>query len=253
MKAKKEKKVVETTPYYEKMHRIGFWMTVGALIIFFGIPVVVCLVYDIMPSIGDVLVASGALILVFVPIGVAEMFPEVPVMGSSYYIATITGNIMNLKLPAAINALKVADVKQGTEKADAIVGVAVAVSSLVTIIFLAIGVLLLVPLKPLLQSPVVTTAASYCLPALFGCMILGMLSRDVGGGVRITGRLKAAILPFIFFLALYLVLGSTYESIQGILMLICIPILWVITKRMYKKGKIIVELPEEQEELCQEE
>lgn len=208
---------------------------------------VLCLAFDIMPSVGDILKASGALILVFVPIGIAECFPEVPVMGSSYYLATITGNTMNLKLPAALYALQMTKTKQGTERADAVVGIAVAVSTLVTTLFLIIGVLLLQPLKPFLQSEVVSVAASNCLPALFGCMILGFLSKDVVGGVVIHGRLKAAILPAIICIALYLLMGEGYESGEGIIMLLVIPILYFITKFMYKKNMIKVELPEDRE------
>lgn len=64
---------------------------------------------------------------------------------------------MNLKLPAVLNALKIADVKQGTQEADAVSGVAVAVSSLTTMIIIAIGALLLTPLKPILELPQVVT------------------------------------------------------------------------------------------------
>ncbi len=67
--------------------------------------------------------------------------------------------------------------KQGTQEADAVSGVAVAVSSLTTMIIIAIGALLLTPLKPILELPQVVTATQYVLPALFGCLMLSIFSK----------------------------------------------------------------------------
>lgn len=245
VKEKKTKNVNENmnNPYYSKMHRLGLITTIVSLILFVSVPVIICIVYDIMPSVKNVVVAAGSLAAIFIPLSIAEIFAEVPVMGSSYYLACVTGNILNLKLPAAMNALKVADARQGTEKGDAVIGLAIAASSLVTIVMLALGVFLLVPIKPFLESEAVTTAVTYVLPALFGCMVLTMFSKDVGGGVTIHGRLKAAVLPTaVCAILFFFVIPDLYESIEGIIMVACIPIVWFITKRMYKKGKIRVDL-----------
>ena len=168
-------------------------------------------------------------------------------MGSSYYISLVTGNVLNLKLPAALNALKVADLKQGTEKGDAVIGVAVAVSSLVTLAMLAIGMLLLTPLQPLLSSPVVSTAAGYVLPALFGCLFLGSLSDDVGGGVLVHKRLLALAIPFVVCVAIYILIPDLYETFEGFVIILCIPAIYFFTKKLYKKGVITVELPEDKD------
>lgn len=232
--------------YYDRMHRLGKFVTVGSILVFCGVPLVVCLYYGIMPKIGDLLLAAGGLCAIFIPTGIAEAFGEIPVMGSSYYVANVTGNILNLKLPAALNALKVANVKSGTEAADAITGLAVAVSSLVTLVMLLLGMLLMTPLEPFLSSPAVSTAAGYVLPALFGCLVLSFLSNDVGGGIIVKKRLLAAIFPFALCIILYLIIPDYYDLGQGFVMVICIPIVYFITKLMYKKGIITVEMPEEE-------
>lgn len=242
---KKNKSSVVSNPYYDKMHRIGSIILSLAIILFFAIPIILCMVYDIMPKLSDLLVAAGGLCAIFVPIGIAETFGEVPVMGSSYNVSLITGNVLNLKLPAALNAFKVADVKQGTEIGDAIAGIAVAVSSLVTLVMLAVGAVLLTPLQPLLTAPAVATAATYVLPALFGCLVLGSLSNDVGGGVIVHNRLKACIIPFIICVVLYLIMPDLYELLEGFIMILAIVMVYFFTKRMYKKGIITVDLPEE--------
>lgn len=198
-----------------------------------------------MPKLKDLLIAAGGLCAIFVPLGIAESFAEVPVMGSSYYISLVTGNVLNLKLPAAMNALKIADVRQGTPIADAVAGISVAVSALTTTVMLGIGVVLLTPLRPVLESPVVSTAATYVLPALFGCLFLGMISDDVGGGVIIHKRLLAAVIPFALCIVLYIIMPDLYEALEGIIMILCIPMVYFISKKMYKKGIITVDMPEE--------
>ena len=125
-KEKKTKPYVE--PYFEEMHRKGITLTIISLILFVGVPTITCIVYDIMPNFGTVIATGIGLIAIFVPTGIAEMFGEVPIMGSSYYLACLTGNILNLKLPSAINAIKVSGFKQGTKEADVVVGIAIAVS-----------------------------------------------------------------------------------------------------------------------------
>lgn len=247
------KKNQNSSPYYDRMHLIGTVVMGIAILLFFGVPTVICLAYDVMPRFQDLLIAAGGLCAIFVPVGIAESFAEIPVMGSSYYISLVTGNVLNLKLPAAVNALKVADLKQGTEEADAVTGLAVSVSSLVTLALLALGVVLLVPLQPLLSLPAVSTAAGYVLPALFGCLFLGFLSDDVGGGVIVHGRLKALVLPFILCIALYLLSADLYSIGEGFIMMLCIPLIYFISKRMYKKGAITVQLPEEQAAAAAEE
>lgn len=251
MKNKEKKPAAKSSPYYDKMHKMGAWILAFSIVMFFAVPTIICVYYDIIPTFKDLLVAAGGLCAVFVPLGIAESFAEIPVMGSSYYISLLTGNVLNLKLPASINALRVANIKQGTEQADAVAGVAVAVSSLVSLLMLLLGTLLLAPLTPLLSSPAVVTASNYVLPALFGCMCLSFVSDDVGGGVLVHHRLRACIVPFIACVVLYLLLGDLYSSLEGIVMVICIPIVYAITKSMYKKGKITVELPDEEEPVAE--
>ena len=65
------------------------------------------------------------------------------------YLAFVTGNITNLKLPCALNAKENAHVKNGTEEDEVISTIAVASSAIVTTVILAVGV---VAMSPLLSS-----------------------------------------------------------------------------------------------------
>ena len=240
-------KVVDEKTYYDQMHRIGFCVLGIAIIIFFAIPTIISVYFNVIPKFSDLLIAAGGLCAIFVPLGIAESFVEVPVMGSSYYISLVTGNVLNLKLPAAMNALKIANLRQGTPAADAVAGISVAVSALVTTLMLVVGVLLLTPLQPFLSSPVVSTAATYVLPALFGCLFLGMMSDDVGGGVLVHKRLLALAIPFVVCVAIYILIPDLYETFEGFVIILCIPAIYFFTKKLYKKGVITVELPEDKD------
>ena len=110
------------------------------------------------------------------PMSVAEIGSYTPILGSSSYLTFASGNLMNLKMPCIINAQKIAKVEQSTVEGDAIALIATAVSSSVTIVILALGMLLLSFIQPILENETFETASNYLLPALFGCMSLGNLT-----------------------------------------------------------------------------
>lgn len=165
--------------YKDKIHRIGRIGIVIGLLFMFGMPAVIGLVYDQMPTIGDIMRIGGGLFAVFAPIAIVEFLSYTPILGSAGYIAFLTGNVLNLKLPCAISAMEQADAQQGTEEGDTISAMSVAASSMMTTVIIALGVILLVPLQPILTLPAVKTATNYMLPAMFGALFLGMF---VGGG-----------------------------------------------------------------------
>ena len=237
---------VDSKKYFDSMHRFGKIMTVITLLVFIGVPLIVCLAYDIMPSVGEIIGASATLMLVLVPSSIGELISEVPVLGSSYYLSAITGNVINMKLPAAINAQDIAEVKKGTSAADAVSGIAVAVASLVTMIIIALGVLMLAPLEPFLKSEAMTVASNYAIPALFGYLALGFLKKDAGDGMKVHGTLKSLVIPFVLAALLYLVIiPDAYSSYTGFIIIGFIALLYALTKFMYKKGMIRVEAPED--------
>jgi hypothetical protein len=222
-----------------------------ALIIMIGIPTITGIYFDAMPSILQILTASVGLLAIFVPVTISEAFAYTPIFGSSFYLSSITGNISNLKLPVANTVLRVLDVQTGTEDADIVTSIAVAVSSLVTLGIIILGVILILPLRPVLELPAIKLASSYILPALFGCMSVGMLVPGLGNGITSRGRLKGMILPAALILLInvifvYIVKQPIIVStFQGIIMLLMLPVAYFGTKALYKRGKIQVFLPGE--------
>jgi len=235
--------------FFNEMHRMGCIASIIALIIMLGIPTIIGITYNVMPDPKTVMMASAGLLAVFAPLTLSEVISYSPIMGSSISLVLITGNVINLKLPAALNALKLSEVEQGTEEGDIVIGIAIATSSIVTTIMLAVGVLVMSQLKPVLESEVMQTATQYILPALFGSLAIGVLGRNVGGGIRIDGRLKAAIIPTLLIAAGYFVSPFVVKNLSGILILIAIPIIYFSSKYLYKKGHIVVHLPSDNAEV----
>ena len=159
--------------YETSIHRTGRIGVIIAIGFMLGIPAVISTVYGVWPeSIGQIFAVGGGLLAVFLPTNIAEVLSYTPILGSSAYLTFLTGNVMNLKIPVVINAQVLTDTSQGTDEGDTIATIGVAVSSIVTTLIIVLGVILLVPLRPLLTSPAVQTATQYLLPALFGLSLI---------------------------------------------------------------------------------
>jgi hypothetical protein len=237
--------------HLDAMHRLGRIGIACAIVVMLGIPVVTGLYFDAMPTIFQILAAAVGLLALFVPAAFSETIAYSPILGSSYYLAQITGNISNLKLPIAKTALQILDVEEGTEDADIVTSIAVSVSSLVTIAVIVAGVILLQPLRPVLEMPVFKQATGSIVPALFGSLIVSALGSQLGGGISSQGRWKGATILFGIVAAAYIIVmyilknPMMWSLYQGFLMLALIPIAWFGHKWLYKSGQIKVMLPGE--------
>ncbi len=162
-----------------------------------------------------------------------------PIVGSGTYITFITGNVMNIKIPIAHNAQSIMNTTKGTESSDVITTLAISVSAMVTTTTMGIGVLLLVPLEPFMSSAPIQTASGYVLPALFGALVVGLLSTS--GKVKVKGKVKAGILPFFVLLLVNIFIINTYQY-SGILLLVMIPLTILCARFLYHRKMISIEI-----------
>ena len=140
--------------YEKSIHRIGRVGILIGLVFMLGIPAVVSAVYDVWPDgVGEVFAVAAGLLAVFIPTNVAEVFGYTPMLGSSAYITFLTGNVTNLKIPVVVNAQTLTETAQGTDEGDTVATIGVAISSIVTTLVIVAGVILLVPLQPILTTP----------------------------------------------------------------------------------------------------
>lgn len=235
----KEKKSYTLDPFQEWSHRFGRTCMILFFIYMLVIPIIMAVVFDAFPSVSLLLTACSGVCILFIPVGIAETISYTPILGSSTYLGFLTGNIMNLKMPCAKNAMNLAEVDQGTPEGDAVAAMAISASSMLTVVIIALGVLLIVPLQPILTIPAVQTATNYVVPALFGTFLLGFFAKE-RGEYQIHGKLKGAAIPFILGCVLT-ILGIMVSSMQGIFILLLLPVTILCNWLMFKKGMVTVE------------
>lgn len=157
--------------YNLRTHLIGRIATTIVLIMLVGAPFLIGAYLGSMPDLGAVAKGFVSVGLVWTVSSVVEFLIYTPMLGAGGgYLAFITGNLINMKIPCAVNARDIVGAKTGTPENEIISTLSIATASLVTIVVLAAGVLLLVPLQPVLQSEVLQPAFSNVVPALFGAM-----------------------------------------------------------------------------------
>lgn len=86
------------------------------------------------------------------------------------YMAFLSGNISNLRVPASSIATQSAGIEEGTEKGSITATIGCAVSTLVSTVFLTVGVIAGAQILNALP-PIVTQALNLLLPALFASLL----------------------------------------------------------------------------------
>ena len=214
--------------YMDSVHFYGrIWVTTGILLMLLA-PVAICVYYNAWPQLQHVFKGLLGVAPIFWTVGIIEVFTYAPMLGTGgTYLGFITGNVTSLKVPAALNAMSAADVKASSEEGEVISTIAIASSSIVTTIVIALGVLMLGYLQPLLESPVLAPAFDNILPSLFGGL----------GVVYISKNWKIAITPLVFMIVLFLLVPSLASSV-GILVPVGALVAIGAARILYKKGKV---------------
>lgn len=215
--------------YLESVHRYGRiwgWTILGLVVLF---PTILCLIFSVVPEWNALLKGLLATIPVYWTVGVIEIFTYVPMLGAGgSYLSFITGNISNLKLPVAIGAMETAGYKSNSEEGEIISTISIAVSSIITTAILILGIILIVPLTPILESEVLKPAFDQVIPALFGGLAVVFISKNW----------KLSIGPIIFMLVLFIFVPALDSSTVGIMVPVGVVLTIVLARILYKKGII---------------
>lgn len=219
----------KTERSYEDMtHIYGRIWILSALVMIFSYPVFACVYFGAWPGFKPVLQGLLGVAPIFWTVGLIEVLTFVPMLGTaSSYLAFVTGNLTNLKVPAALTAMENAGVKPGSEEGEVISTIAVATSSIMTTIIIALGVALLVPLTPILDNPAVKPAFDNILPSLFGGLAVVYVSKNW----------KISIAPLAFMIVLFLLMPSLSGSV-GVLVPVGALIAIGSARILYKKGRL---------------
>lgn len=159
----------EYTPQINKIGKITGYL--GVLVAFTP-AVVLAIVYGIIPKPAALLTAfiSGA--SAFGVLWFVEPISYFPVVGpAGTYMAFLSGNISNMRIPCASMAQVAAEVEPGTEKGSIVATLGMAVSIIINVSVLTIGAILGTSVLSMLPDSV-KAALNYLLPALFGALLV---------------------------------------------------------------------------------
>lgn len=222
--------------YMKNSYKYGIIATLIAMAVMLGVPAIICTIFGIWPDFKMVAGVAGPLLALYVPIAISEQLAFIPITGTTAYLNSIMGNLTNIKFPCYLSAIESVDAQPGTEMADVIGMIAITISGIVTMIIIALGVVLLVPLEPLLKSETVTTATSYILPALYGSMGISAFIGRTAGDYNVPRK------PLVAIINLILVFGFIYliRPIEntGIAMVIMLIVSMILAVGLYKAGII---------------
>lgn len=215
--------------YMDSVHRDGrIWGIVVGLVLL-ALPAILMLIFNTSPNLEILLKGLLATAPMYWAVGIVEIFTYVPMLGAGgTYLSFITGNISNLKLPCAIDAMERAGVKANSEEGEVISTISIAVSSIVTTVIIIIGVICIVPLTPILEAPVLVPAFDMILPALFGGLAVVFISKN----------LKLSIAPIILMLVLFIFVPALNAGTVGIMVPVGVLFTIVVARILYKKGVI---------------
>ncbi len=157
--------------YIEDTHKLGrMFLSIGVLALLLA-PFVIAYFTNAHVNLKAFATAISKVLLIYIPSCVVEYLIYVPLLGiGGVYLSFLTGNLTNLKLPCAFSSREIANTTAGTKEDEIIMTLSIATSALTTMLVIALGVLLIVPLTPVLQNPIIKPAFDNVLPALFGAL-----------------------------------------------------------------------------------
>ena len=213
--------------YMDSVHRAGTIWNLSVMVLLMMFPVAVAVIFGALPDWKALAMGLIATAPMYWAVGVIETITYVPMLGAGgSYLSFVTGNISNLKLPCAINAMEQNEVTATSEEGEVISTIAIATSSIVTTLIIVLGVILIVPLTPILAAPVLEPAFEQMLPALFGGLGVAFVSKNW----------KLAIAPVLLMLVLFIFVPALNAGTVGIMVPVSALFTIGVGRILYKRG-----------------
>ena len=213
--------------YIDSVHRDGRIWNLSVMVLLLAFPVTVAFFFGTAPDWGALGLGLLATAPMYWAVGAIETVTYVPMLGAGgSYLSFVTGNISNLKLPCALNALEQNEVSANSEEGEVISTIAIATSSIVTTVIIIIGVICIAPLTPILSSPALQPAFEQILPALFGGLGVAFVSRNW----------KIAVAPVALMLVLFIFVPALNAGTVGIMVPVSALFTIGVARILYKRG-----------------
>ena len=210
------------------LHRLGRITLIAGIIVLMAVPFAFGVIVGVMPDMPAFVKGWINVAVVYFPVSVVEFLVYAPMLGAGgSYLAFITGNVTNMKIPCAMNARDIAKTEVGTPENEIVSTISVAVSAIVTTLVILVGVIMLVPLQPVLSAPVLQPAFNNVVPALFGALGLKYFAKSP----------QIAVIPLALMCALCIFVPSMISQ-TSILMIPSGGLALAIGFVLFKKGRL---------------
>ena len=210
------------------LHRIGRITMILVIIILVTVPFIMGTIFGVSPDMKGFLAGFAKVAIIYFPVSIVEFLIYSPMLGvGGSYLSFITGNVTNMKIPCAMNSRDIAGTQVGTPENEIISTLSVATSAIVTTFVIVVGVILLVPLQPVLQNEVLLPAFNNVVPALFGALGLKYFAKSP----------QIAVIPLIFMSLLCIFVPSMIGE-TSTLLVPCGGLALLIGFILFKKGKL---------------
>lgn len=210
------------------LHRIGRITMLLGILVLMAVPFIVAGIYGASINVSGFWAGFAKVAIIYVPVSIVEFLVYGPMLGAGgSYISFITGNVTNMKIPCAMNARDIAGTQVGTPEHEIISTISTATSAIVTTLVIVVGVILLIPLQPVLHSEVLAPAFDYVVPALFGALGLKYFTKSP----------QIAVIPVVLMSALCIFVPSMISQ-TSILIIPSGALALLIGFLLFKKGKL---------------
>ena len=157
--------------YNNTLHLLGRLTLIVATVLLIAVPFIVSVLNGVQPSLSGFINGFIKVGMIYIPMAIVEFLIYTPMLGvGGSYLSFLTGNVTNMKIPVVMNSKEIAQTESGTIEHEIISTISVAVSAMVTMLVIVAGVLLIVPLQPVLQNEALLPAFNNVVPALFGAL-----------------------------------------------------------------------------------
>lgn len=210
------------------LHRIGRITMFLGILVLMAVPFIVAGIFGATIQVSGFWAGFAKVAVIYIPVSIVEFLVYAPMLGAGgSYISFITGNVTNMKIPCAMNARDIAGTQVGTPEHEIISTISTATSAIVTTLVIVVGVILLIPLQPVLQSEVLAPAFDYVVPALFGALGLKYFTKSP----------QIAVIPVVLMSALCIFVPSMISQ-TSILIIPSGALALLIGFLLFKKGRL---------------
>lgn len=199
--------------FNNRVHFLGRLTILICIVGVLAVPLGLGIYYGVEVAWGTVFSVAISPFITYTISSIIGLLALVPIIGGgALYVANVTGNVNNVKAPAAINGMDICNVEPGTEKGDTVALIAVCITALASTFIMIMGMVFLAPIfKPIYESAFFSPAFGVIVPALYGALLTPYFLKGV----------KECIVPFLAPIVLVLVMGRTiYSKFSSYIMLV---------------------------------